>query len=177
MIGHRKTLIAALVIILAEVTFFTLGCRQETTAPDWATAHSGRVACTNVGSSFVVTGVLGVPVGETVVIHGTKVEGLGCALFHVDTLNDKRFDRLVTVEVHGIEHWTNGTQATVIGHEEGRLGLYRLIDSNFALNDARWKGDHQGLHMTFSIEQLKEPVGLEVRRDRVPNEGSQDTRR
>ena len=116
-------------------------------------AEKQTLPADSVGKDVEIVGTLGVPVGKVVTIKGRKTSSITVRnLFEVTSVDGKAAKLVVTVE--GIEEWPDGTEAELVGSEEGTLKFLTLKMTNYGPNDPRWKGPYQTLSLTFKIEKI-----------------------
>ena len=107
----------------------------------------------SIGKEIEIVGALGVPVGKVVTIKGRKTSNFTVGnLFEVTSLDGKATKLVVIVD--GIEDWPDGTDAELVGFEEGTLKFLTLEMTNYGPNDPRWKGPYQKLFLTFKIKKI-----------------------
>jgi hypothetical protein len=103
-----------------------------------------RLSYTKIGSSILIEGDLGQPVGAEVEIQGFKRQNGPLAnWFWVESIDGKRLDSKRGIQVNGISTWKDGTKATLLGPETGILKFRALNETNYGPDDPRWKGPCQ----------------------------------
>lgn len=116
-------------------------------------AEKQTLPADSVGKDIEIVGALGVPVGKVVKVKGRKASSVTVGnLFEVTSVDGKAAKVVVTVE--GIEDWPDGTEAELVGSEEGTLKFLTLEMTNYGPNDPRWKGPHQQIFLTFKIGKI-----------------------
>src|ERR1700749_5051208 len=83
-----------------------------------------EISLADIGRSTVVLGELGRPIGEELTIHGRSQPpggNNGGASFLVDRVNGKKLNQPLNLDVLGIDHWLEGTEATIRGYENGKI--------------------------------------------------------
>jgi len=125
-----------------------------------------RISYTKIGSSILIEGDLGQPVGAEVEIQGFKeTNGPLANWFWVESIDGKRLDSKRGIQVNGVSKWKDGTRATLSGHETGILKFLALNETNYGPNDSRWNGPHQIIHLRFEVDRVVEPKELGVERE------------
>ena len=126
-------------------------------------AEKQTLPAASVGKDIEIVGTLGVPVGKVVTIKGHKTSGVTVGnLFEVTSLDGKAAKLVVTVE--GIDDWPDGTEAQLVGSEEGTLKFLTLEMTNYGPNDPRWKGPYQKLFLSFKVKKIVSPANLALKK-------------
>ena len=120
-----------------------------------------KIAVTEICSKFEVIGRLGVPVGMGVKIKGYK-KGKGPLqnYFLVEEINGVKIDRVIGVEINGIEKWKDNTQATLLGEEVGTIAYLHPYQTNIAPVDIFTP--YQTIFLKFKVYQIISPKGLKL---------------
>lgn len=155
---HASTLVVIIMVTsLVFANFRSLDSAQN--------SEEQRLSYTKIGSSILIDGDLGKPVGAEVEIQGFKMKnGPLSNWFWVESIDGKRLDSKRGIQVDGISKWRDGTRATLSGHENGVLRFLTLDETNYGPSDSRWSGPHQVIHLTFEVDSVVEPKGLDVER-------------
>ena len=121
------------------------------------------MAAGDVGKKVEIIGDLGVPVGKKVTITGRKERNGPLAnWFWVATVDGKKKE--IGIQIDGISHWPDGTEATLSGAEVGTLKFLTLKMTNYGPNDSRWKGPHQKLFLRFQVNKIVAPANLVLKK-------------
>lgn len=157
----RHASILASVIMVASLAFANF--------PSFESAQKSeqqRFSYTKIGSSILIEGDLGQPVGAMVEIQGFKeANGPLANWFWVESIDGKRLDSKCGIQVKGVSKWRDGTRATLSGRETGILKFLTLNETNYGPDDSRWNGPHQVIHLMFAVDRVVEPKGLVVERE------------
>ena len=155
---HRALIIES---ILAVASLFVASLLSADSAQD--SNDTQRLSFTKIGSSILIDGDLGHPVGEEMKIQGVKnANGPLSNWFWVESIDGKPLDSKLGILVNGISIWKDGTRATLIGHETGILKFRSLNETNYGEDDPRWKGPYQVIDLTFEVDRIIEPLGLRL---------------
>ena len=120
-----------------------------------------EVSANAIGSTIIVIGDLGLPVGKVVTIIGRKVhEGPGGNQFRVTSVDGRTIN--MGINVRGIEEWPDGTEATLKGAEVGTLKFLTKEMTNYGKDDPRWKAPHQQLFLEFVVDNIVSPANLRL---------------
>lgn len=150
--------VVVMVSLLAIANFRSLESAQQ--------PEVQRLSYTKIGSSILIEGNLGLPVGAVVEIQGFKeTNGPLPNWFWVESIDGKQLDSKRGIQVNGVSKWRDGTRATLSGHETGILKFLTLKETNYGPDDSRWNGPHQVIHLTFEVDRVVEPKGLVVERE------------
>jgi len=124
-----------------------------------------QVSPREVGSQVIILGALGRPIGEKVTVHGVKVRAAkgGQVDFAVDSVDGKRFERPVTIQVDGIQNWPLGTQAEIQGRERGFVDFTDIRKTSFSKDDPRFEL-RQILYLSFDATEVAYPRTLTIER-------------
>jgi hypothetical protein len=123
-----------------------------------------KIPLTEIGQRTIVLGLLGRPIGEELTIHGRKQtprQDNGGNSFLVDRVNGQKFDHPVGLNVLGINHWPEGTEATIRGYEDGEIRYEHIDDGNWSPDNPRFK-PRQIILMTFAGTAAR-PPNLELK--------------
>ncbi|MFM9061684.1 MAG: hypothetical protein ACKOOI_01415 [Pirellula sp.] len=156
---HATILVVVIMVTsLAFANFPSLESAQK--------SEQQRFSYTKIGSSILIEGDLGQPVGAMVEIQGFKeAHGPLANWFWVESIDGKRLDSKRGIQVNGVSKWRDGTRATLSGHETGIFKFLSLNETNYGPDDSRWNGPHQVIHLTFEVDRVVEPTGLGVERE------------
>lgn len=122
-----------------------------------------RHSYTEIGSTILIEGNLGCPVGTEIKIQGVKnANGPLSNWFWIESIDGKQLDSKLGILVNGISKWKDGTKVTLIGHETGILKFRTLNETNYGKDDPRWKGPYQVIDLTFVVERIVEPSWLRL---------------
>ena len=144
------------VLILVAISFMLAGC---------ATTKS-RVPLSDIGRQTVILGELGRPIGEEVTIHGhtqaPNIPNHGTT-FLADSVDGKKLERPVGLDIRGILGWPDGTEAIIRGYEFGRIQYLHSDDGNGPPGDPdpRFK-TYQIIWMSFEPLEIISPKNLKI---------------
>jgi len=113
-----------------------------------------------IGHGVSITGELGVPVGESVEISGTKTYLHKFGNFTVEKINGTPVDP-ITILVRRIESWPSGTAATFQGYEVGELRYLHIEATSYGRNDERWDGPYQHIFLSFEPRSVESELQLD----------------
>ena len=157
----RHASILAVVIMVSSLAFANFRSLESAQK-----SEAQRLSYTKIGSSILIEGDLGQPVGAVVEVQGFKeTNGPLANWFWVESIDGKRLDSKRGIQVNGVSKWRDGTRATLSGHETGILKFLALNETNYGPDDSRWNGPHQVIHLTFEVDRVVEPKGLGVERE------------
>jgi hypothetical protein len=113
---------------IAAFVLITIGAAAKVTEPQ-------RISAGEIIGKYVITGALGVPIGEEVTIHGHKTRPAGPdsgTEFLVDTINGNKLQPPAEVGIRGIEKWRYDQEATIRGYEIGTIRFLHAEDTNIS---------------------------------------------
>jgi hypothetical protein len=136
-----------------------------------------RFSYSKIGSTILIDGDLGCPIGTGVKIQGYKqANGPLSNWFWVEIIDGKPLDSKRGVLVNGISKWKDGTKATLTGHETGLLKFRSLNESNYGNDDPRWNGPYQVIDLTFDVDHILQPLGLELDKEEDEQRNARELR-